>query len=181
GGEDGAGEGAAAGFVDAGHVLHALIPECGLEREQLLEPPRLRTLAPGLRPGPGAFPPVRAAAAHGATGRSALRLLADTSGLAAQGSQVVQLGATDAAAAYHRDGLDGRRVHREDALDADPCRDLAHGERLAGTAALPRDAHTLERLKPLLVAFAHANVHTERIPRREVRHVRAKLLLLDFL
>src|SRR6478609_7043563 len=56
-------------------------------------------------------------------------LLFDARGLAGQIAEVVQLGATHAAAALHFDFADGRAVGLEHALHALAVRDLAHGER----------------------------------------------------
>src|SRR5215213_7634146 len=100
----------------------------------------------------------------------------DACGLAAQVAQVVELGAADAAAAYHLDLADDGAVNGEDALDADAEAGLAHGEGLADAVALARDADALERLEALLrLRLLDAHVHAHRVARREVRDVRAPL------
>src|SRR5690606_12805658 len=93
-------------------------------------------------------------------GASALAPLLDPGRLAApQTTQVVQLRPTDPTAPHHLDRLDRRRVQREDPLDADAARDLAHGEALADPCPAAADAHPLEGLDPLLVTLTHAHVH----------------------
>src|SRR5688500_16112725 len=119
---------------------------------QRMAGPRYRLLLLG-RPGGG----------HGDTHL----LFLDARGLAGEVAEVVQLGAAHAAAAHHLDSTDHRAVHREDALDADAVRDLADGEGLADTAATTGDAHALERLDALLVAFLHPDVNAQRIARTE--------------
>src|SRR2546421_2315874 len=59
---------------------------------------------------------------------SALALLLDLGGLAAQLAQVVELGATDVTAGHDLDLLHDRGVHRERALHADAEADLAGRE-----------------------------------------------------
>src|SRR4029077_8977893 len=61
-------------------------------------------------------------------------------------AQVVELGAAYASPADHDDLPDHRAVHREDALDSNPVRDLPNGEGLAHPAAALGDADTLSRL-----------------------------------
>src|SRR5215211_1011287 len=65
---------------------------------------------------------------------AALSALGDTGRLTATVAQVVQLGATDGAAAHDLDGLDVRRIDREHALDAFAVGDLADREALVEAA-----------------------------------------------
>src|SRR5690606_1188552 len=83
----------------------------------------------------------------------------------------VELRPANLPAPDHVDLLDDRRVQREDALHADPVRDLAHRKRLVDVTTLAGDADTLEDLDPLLVTLAHPDVHTQRVARPEVRDV----------
>src|SRR6185436_21036387 len=85
---------------------------------------------------------------------SALALLPDSGGLAAQRAQVVQLGAAHPSPADQLDRGDRGTVHRKEALYPDPRGDLANREGLADSAAPLGDDHPLERLEPLLVALA---------------------------
>src|SRR5688500_17732356 len=113
--------------------------------------------------------------------RSRLARLLDARRLPATIAQVVQLRTTNPAAAHDRDRVDGRRVDREDPLDADAARHLADREGLADATALARDAHALEGLQSLLVAFAHAHVHAQRVAGCEIRQVLADLRPGSFL
>src|SRR5690606_34570762 len=63
----------------------------------------------------------------------------------------------------------------------DAARDLPDRERLAHTAALARNANTLERLEALLVTLAHAHIHADRVARVERGQIIAHLLPGDFL
>ena len=66
----------------------------------------------------------------------AVRALGDTRRLAAPIAQVIELGAAHLAATHDLDGVDVRRIDREDALHALAVGDLANGEALLETAAL---------------------------------------------
>jgi hypothetical protein len=55
--------------------------------------------------------------------------LANTSGLTAQCTQIVELGTTDASALHDLDMIHNRRVQRENAFDANAKRGFAHGDR----------------------------------------------------
>ena len=68
-------------------------------------------------------------------------------------------------------------MHREDALDADAVGDLAHHERFADTGAAARDAHALERLETLLVAFTNTDVDAQRVACAEGRDLAEPLFL----
>src|SRR5690606_15545025 len=110
-----------------------------------------------------------------------LAALADAGGLAAQVAQVVQLGATDAAAGGDLDLLDHRGVHGEGALDTDAVADLADREGLPGARALPPDHDALEDLDTGPVALGDPDVHVERVARAEVGNIGAQLGLLKLL
>src|ERR1700759_4647377 len=87
-------------------------------------------------------------------GRGAvILLLDDASRLAAQAAQVIQLGATHLAAAYHLDRVDHRGEDREHALHALAIRDLAHGEALIDAAAGTADADAFIGLHAGALAF----------------------------
>src|SRR5690606_36230518 len=104
-------------------------------------------------------------------GVSALALLADPGRLAPQAAQVVELRAANPPAPQQLDRIDRRRVDREDPLDADPARDLAHGEALADPRPTAADAHALEGLDPLLLPLAHAHAPADRVAGTELRQV----------
>src|ERR1700722_20359919 len=107
-----------------------------------------------------------------------LPALLDPRGLAAQVTEVVQLGAADLAAGDRLDLVDRRAVHRERALDANAVAHLAHGEGLTQAAALAPDHDTLEDLDAGAVALRHLDVHLEGVTRAEVRDVSPDLGLL---
>src|SRR5581483_11673655 len=115
-------------------------------------------------------------------GKSGLVLaqLADASLLADLAAQVVQLRAVHVADRLHLDPVDLRRVQREGALDADPERVLADGERLARPGALPLDHDPLEHLDARAGAFDDAEVHAHGVARLEPRDL-AQLAALDVL
>src|SRR5256885_1653869 len=120
------------------------------------------TTGPASGPRPASSTPTRSASSaqaarsrwsegRGGTG-SALALLPDARGLAAQRAQIVELGAADAAAAHQLERGDRWAVDREHALDADARRDLPDREVLADPAAALGDDEALEGLEPLRVA-----------------------------
>src|SRR5215472_9993923 len=79
-------------------------------------------------------------------GRRNLTPFADPRGLTAQRTQVVELGAPDAATDDDLDVVDCRGVDRECPLHPDPVADLTNGKGLACAAALAPDHDTLEDL-----------------------------------
>src|SRR5262249_14998390 len=87
-------------------------------------------------------------------------------------AQVVELRPAHVPPTHDLDAGDDRRVHREGPLDAHTEADLAHGDRLAGAAALAPDHRPLEDLHPFAVPLDDANVHLEGVAGREVRNVR---------
>ena len=72
-------------------------------------------------------------------------------------------------------------MEREDPLDADAARDLAHGEGLARAAAAAGDDHALEDLDPLLVALVHPHVDADRVARRGTRACSPQIGALDLI
>src|SRR6187399_646946 len=90
-----------------------------------------------------------------------LLALGDAGTLARAAAQIVELGATDDAAADHLDALDVRRVEREDALDALAEAHLADGEIAVDAAVRAGDAHALVVLHAgaLALDHAHADAH----------------------
>src|SRR3954454_3425727 len=101
-------------------------------------------------------------------------LLLDLGGLAAQLTEVVQLGATHVTAGHDLDLLDDRGVHREGALHADGEADLADGEGLADARALAADDDALELLHTGAVALDDAHVDVDGVTRAEGRDVGAQ-------
>src|ERR1700730_3722690 len=69
-------------------------------------------------------------------------------------------------------------MDREDALAADPVRNLPDGEGLAYSASALGDTNTLESLNSFLVALAHAHVDAERVTCPERGDVVAEPLFL---
>src|SRR5688500_7279650 len=115
-----------------------------------------------------------------ARSRGAGLVLPNARGLACKRAKVVQLRATHATATDDDQVADHRAVHREDALDSNSIRDLAHGKRLVDAGAATGDAHALERLEPLLVTLLHADVHAQGVTGAERRDVRAEPFFLGF-
>src|SRR4051794_36713535 len=91
--------------------------------------------------------------------------LADAGRLAAQATQVIELGAPDLAAPHHLDRIDHRRIQRKDALDAFAIRNLAHREILVEAAAGTADAHALIGLHARALALDHLDVDDDGIAR----------------
>jgi hypothetical protein len=87
---------------------------------------------------------------------------------ASEGS-VVELGATDDAAALHLDGFDHRRQQREHAFHALAEGDLADGEVLVDAGPRAGDADAFVGLDPLALAFLDAHVHADGVAGLEVR------------
>src|SRR5215468_3360304 len=99
-----------------------------------------------------------------------LDVLGAAARLAAQVTQVVELGAAHHALAHHLDLPDRRAVEREDALDALAEADLAHRERGVHASILAGDAKAFVDLDALAVAFLHLDVHAQRVAGFETRH-----------
>jgi hypothetical protein len=111
--------------------------------------------------------------------RGPLLYLADTRLLPHFRAQVVELGAVDVADRLHLDLLDLRRMERERALDSDPERLLAHGERLPHAGALALDDDPLEDLDAAALSLDHLEVHAHRVAGLEDRQVGSQLALLE--
>ena len=105
--------------------------------------------------------------------------LADARLLPHFGAQVVELRAVDVADRLHLDLLDLRRVERERALDPDPERLLADGERLPDAGALTLDDDALEDLDAPALTLDHLEVHAHGVAGLEDRHVGSQLALLE--
>src|SRR6202790_1344411 len=103
-------------------------------------------------------------------GLGALRLLDDTGRLAAQIAQVIQLGAAHLAAAHHRDRVDHRRHHGENAFHAFAVGNLAHREALIEPAAGTADADAFIGLHARAIAFDHLDVDDHGVARSEFRN-----------
>src|SRR5262249_8593704 len=103
----------------------------------------------------------------------------DTGGLAFEVAEIIEAGTANFALAGDFDRRDGRRVQREDALDAGAEANAADREGGAGGAALLRDHNPFERLDALLdlfaFAFLEANVDADAVARTEVGKVFAQL------
>ena len=95
--------------------------------------------------------------------------LGDAGRLSAAVAQVIELGATDLAAADDLDRIDQRRVDREDALDALAVGDLADREGLVQPAAGARDADALVGLDAGALAFDHLHVDHDGVAGLEIR------------
>src|SRR5215469_5785895 len=101
--------------------------------------------------------------------------------LAGQVAQVVELGATHAAAALDGDVADRGAIGLEDALDALAVGDLAHRERGVQAAVASGDDDALVGLNALAVAFHHLHLHDHRVAGLEFRDGAGHALLFDFL
>ena len=157
---DRSGQAAAPDFVHARHVAEPDAPERVLER------------AHGGNAGHKA--------GSGLTAYWLFALVFHARRLALEVAQVVQLGAPHLGRSHDLDLLDGRRVQREDALDALAERHLAHRERRARAAAVQADHDALEDLDAFLVALAHPHVHADRVARLHRRPLGQLRLLDDF-
>ena len=122
----------------------------------------------------GAISSLIAPLSFSAQPRQVLRvpLFLDPGSLAAQRAEVVELRATDPAAAHHLDVRDRRAVDREDALDTNARADLPDGEVLADPTTPLRDHDALERLEALLVSLTHAHHDADRVAGTEAGNVR---------
>src|SRR5271154_1443142 len=72
-------------------------------------------------------------------------------------------------------------MHREDSLDADAVRNLAHGKRRAIGAAVHFDHDAFEGLDALLLAFDDLDVNANRVADTEFRQVLAQAPLFELL
>src|SRR5699024_9715074 len=90
--------------------------------------------------------------------RGSLALLANARGLAAQVTQVVELGPAHISTGDDLDLLNGRGVHGEGALNTDAESDLANGKGLTHTRTLTGQNHALENLNTSAVPLRNLNV-----------------------
>lgn len=97
----------------------------------------------------------------------------DTGALAAEAAQVEEFGAAHVAVLDHLDLVDVRGVEGERAFHAHAVADLAHSETGADACTAAADAHALELLDALLVAFDDFNVNVDGVARPEFRIVGA--------
>src|SRR5438874_4695600 len=104
-----------------------------------------------------------------ADGGGALGLFDDAGRLAAQLTQVIQLGATHLAAAHNLDRVDHGRHHGKYALDAFAVGDLANGEALVEPAAGTADADAFIGLHAGALAFDHLDVDDHGVAGAEFR------------
>src|SRR5689334_20706465 len=104
-------------------------------------------------------------------------LLLDARRLAGEMTEVIQLRAANAPTPNDQNLREHRAVHRENALDANPVRDLPHRERLAHATTATRDANALERLNALLLPFLYPHVDAQRVAGAEWRNVAEPLFL----
>src|SRR5690625_791920 len=91
--------------------------------------------------------------------RGSLALLANAGGLAAQVTQVVELGPAHIATGDDFDLLNSRRVHGEGALNTNAESDLAHGKGLTHTRTLTGQNHALEDLNTSAFPLRNLHVH----------------------
>src|SRR5688572_2876403 len=94
---------------------------------------------------------------------SALDLLFDASGFAAEIAQIVELGPADIATSFHLDFCNGGTVGREHAFHAFAMRNLSDRKRRVEPAVSLRDDDALVSLKALTIAFRHAHLNHHRI------------------
>src|SRR5699024_5073374 len=83
------------------------------------------------------------------------------------------------ASALDLDRLDQRTVGLEDALHAGAVRHLADGKGGVDATIAFGDAHALECLQTLALAFANPQVDHHRVTSREIRHFAFGLFLVD--
>src|SRR3954468_641590 len=174
--------------TEAGRILLSRSPRTALQ--PMGNTTAAATTGPARGPRPASSTPTRrcssAQTARSRTSvgrgamRSALALLPDSGGLAAQRAQVIQLRAAHPSPANQLDRGDRGAVDREEALDSHTRRDLADRKGLADAATPFRDDQPLERLKTLLVTLADPNHDPDGVSRIECRNVRAQALTGHF-
>src|SRR5260370_33057415 len=128
-------------------------------------PPTSSTPATAGKPRPPSSPSGVAShrtlppAGSGRMARPKLFALFQTGSFALQGTQIVQLGAADAARADDVDVVHHLRMYREDTLHALAKTDLADGDALAHTHSVACNQHAFESLEALFLAFLDLHVH----------------------
>src|SRR5699024_8301656 len=95
----------------------------------------------------------------------------DLGSLAAALTQIVQLGATDLAAADHHDVIQAGGMQGERALHAYAVGRAADGERLAHRTVAAGDDHALKRLQTLAGTFDDLHEHAHGIADAELGNV----------
>src|SRR5258706_5643305 len=90
--------------------------------------------------------------------------------LAPAAAKLIELAPPHRAAAHDLDRADPRRIEREDALDPLAVGDLAQCEIRVDPGILAGDAHPLESLDALALAFDDADADPHRIAGLERRH-----------
>src|SRR5262249_30266759 len=108
-------------------------------------------------------------------------LLADPRGFAAATAQIIELGASDLAAAHELDRVDHRRIQRKHALHAFAVGNLAHGETLVEARPRTGDANAFIGLDARALALDHLDVDEDGIARRKIRDLLAGGKLCDLL
>src|SRR5271166_1407556 len=115
--------------------------------------------------------PLQPKSTGGAGGSFLARLLGDGGGLGALGdarrlaaavAQVVELGASDLAAAQHLNRVDHRRIDRKNALHALAVGNLADREVLVEAVAAARDAYAFVSLDAGALALSDLDVDDDR-------------------
>src|SRR5688572_18286673 len=109
--------------------------------------------------------------------RSASDLLFDTSGLAAEVAQIIELGPADIATSFHLDFSDGGAVRLKHALYALAVRNLSDRKRRVEPPVPLCDHDAFVGLQPLAIAFRHPHLHHHGVARRKVGNVLLQLLL----
>src|SRR5215203_564392 len=107
-------------------------------------------------------------------------LLLDASGTPGEATQVIELGAANAAASSHFDLVDARRMDEKGPLDPDPvCGKASNRKVLVDSARAPPDDDALEDLDALPVTFDDLGVNTHSVAWAERRNIWFELLRLE--
>jgi hypothetical protein len=100
-------------------------------------------------------------------------------GFAVTMTQIIQPAPTYLALRDQFDLVDQRRVCRENPLNTDTVRHLAHGKSSIGRAFAFTYDHTLEDLDTLFVAFLDPDVHGHGVSRLEIREINPHLFAIQ--
>src|SRR5262249_31954511 len=103
----------------------------------------------------------------GLAAQAVARAFGDARRLAGAAAQVIELGPPHRAAPHHVDRGDPRRIEREDALDPFAVGNLAQGEVRVEPGILAGDAHPLEGLDALALAFDDLDADAHGVARLE--------------
>ena len=104
---------------------------------------------------------------------------ANSGGLPAQFTDVIELRASNTTVAHDFDFVDNPRMHWEDALDAVAEGNLTNRKRRPIAAVFECDTDAFKDLDAFLVAFLDFDVNLDRISRVEGRKVGSQLFLFD--